>query len=157
MSAVMITWFLTGIVTGLDVTETDKERRLGNFTREEAEHEELAPPDHKDGGLPLISDSVFSLIIMVYVLLAFFFVFFLFCWRRGPELSTHKVKLTSLFVLTHDMVIIFTPGLRISLSAAGRGRPALGSRHPAHTHRGELHHRPLDRAEQNLSSKLKLS
>lgn len=38
---------------------------------------------HVDGGLPLISDSVFSLIIMVYVLLAFFFVFFLFCWRRG--------------------------------------------------------------------------
>ena len=99
MSAVMITWLLTGIVTGLDVTETDKERRLSNFTREE-EQEELAPPDHKDGGLPLISDSVFSLIIMIYVLLAFFFVFFLFCWRRGPEISSHKVLFTSLFVLT---------------------------------------------------------
>ena len=96
MSAVsiLITWLLAGIVTGLDVT--DKERRLANFTREEDEQEEEAPipPDHKDGGLPLISDSVFSLIIMIYVLLAFFFVFFLFCWRRGPErsLSSHKVR-----------------------------------------------------------------
>ena len=113
MSAVMMTWFLTGIVTGLDVTETDKERRLDNFTREEAEHEELAPPDHKDGGLPLISDSVFSLIIMVYVLLAFFFVFFLFCWRRGPELSTHKVKLTSLFVLTCHNIYSRAPDLTV--------------------------------------------
>ena len=43
------------------------------------------PPGHRDGGLPLISDSLFSLIIMLYVLLAFVFVFFLFCWRRGPE------------------------------------------------------------------------
>ena len=94
MSAVsmMISWLLAGIVTGLDVT--DKERKLGNFTREEEGEEAHVPPDHKDGGLPLISDSVFSLIIMIYVLLAFFFVFFLFCWRRGPErsLSTHKVR-----------------------------------------------------------------
>ena len=43
------------------------------------------PPEHQDGGLPLISDSVFSLIIMIYVLLAFFLVFFLFCWKRGPD------------------------------------------------------------------------
>merc|ERR1711990_820482 len=49
-------------------------RENANFT---------APPGHKDGGLPLISDSLFSLIIMLYVLLAFIFVFFLFCWRRG--------------------------------------------------------------------------
>ena len=62
---------------------------------------------HVDGGLPLISDSVFSLIIMVivifavlqlnptkvYVLLAFFFVFFLFCWRRGgAPTNQHEAK-----------------------------------------------------------------
>ena len=47
--------------------------------------------DYKDGGLPLISDSVFSLIIMLYVLFAFLFVFFLFCWRRGPDMSFGKV------------------------------------------------------------------
>ena len=53
------------------------------------------PPDHRDGGLPLISDSLFSLIIMLYVLLAFVFVFFLFCWRRGPDqpLLETKVRL----------------------------------------------------------------
>jgi len=47
---------------------------------------------HVDGGLPLISDSVFSLIIMVYVLLAFFFVFFLFCWRRGAPSNQFQTK-----------------------------------------------------------------
>ena len=53
------------------------------------------PPDHRDGGLPLISDSLFSLIIMLYVLIAFVFVFFLFCWRRGPDqpLLETKVRL----------------------------------------------------------------
>ena len=55
---------------------------------------QAAPPGHKEGGLPLISDSVFSLIIMLYVLFAFLFVFFLFCWRRGPDrlLPSTKVR-----------------------------------------------------------------
>ena len=55
------------------------------------------PPGHRDGGLPLISDSLFSLIIMLYVLLAFIFVFFLFCWRRGaPDrpLLDNKVNIS---------------------------------------------------------------
>ena len=55
------------------------------------------PPDYKDGGLPLISDSLFSLIIMLYVLLAFFFVFFLFCWRRGPDRSLPNNKVTRMW------------------------------------------------------------
>ena len=50
------------------------------------------PPDHRDGGLPLISDSLFSLIIMLYVLIAFVFVFFLFCWRRGPDQPLLETK-----------------------------------------------------------------
>ena len=53
------------------------------------------PPGHRDGGLPLISDSLFSLIIMLYVLLAFVFVFFLFCWRRGPDRPLLDNKVTS--------------------------------------------------------------
>ena len=41
------------------------------------------PPNYVEGGLPILSDAVFSLIIMIYVAGAFFFVFFLFCWQRG--------------------------------------------------------------------------
>ena len=55
---------------------------INNFTLariEKANSNYTVPPDHRDGGLPLISDSLFSLIIMLYVLLAFVFVFFLFC------------------------------------------------------------------------------
>lgn len=61
------------------------------------------PTDHRDGGLPLISDSVFSLIIMIYVLLAFFFVFFLFCWKRGPDRPFTNTKGTSHCLLQGDM------------------------------------------------------
>ena len=35
------------------------------------------------GGLPMMSDSVFSLIILVYVSVAFCIVFFLFCWKAS--------------------------------------------------------------------------
>jgi len=41
------------------------------------------PDNYVEGGLPILSDAVFSLIIMIYVSGAFFFVFFLFCWKRG--------------------------------------------------------------------------
>ena len=94
----LIAWQLAGIVTslgsdlGLDFNDSNRVIVHGVVNDLEVEDVNV-PPDHKDGGLPLISDSVFSFIIMVYVLLAFFFVFFLFCWKRGPErsLSTHKV------------------------------------------------------------------
>ena len=69
---------------------------INNFTLARLEKANYTvPPDHRDGGLPLISDSLFSLIIMLYVLLAFVFVFFLFCWRRGPDqpLLETKVRL----------------------------------------------------------------
>ncbi len=36
---------------------------------------------HVSGGLPMISDSMFSLVILVYVSVAFCFVFFMFCWK----------------------------------------------------------------------------
>ena len=42
---------------------------------------ELTPPSwHRDGPMPTISDSLFSLIILVYVSVIFIFMFFAF-WR----------------------------------------------------------------------------
>ena len=61
---------------------------------------QAAPPGHKEGGLPLISDSVFSLIIMLYVLFAFLFVFFLFCWRRGPDRALPGTKVSCMSHVT---------------------------------------------------------
>lgn len=46
---------------------------------------ELTPPSwHRDGPMPTISDSLFSLIILVYVSVIFIFMFFAFCWKE-PE------------------------------------------------------------------------
>ena len=38
--------------------------------------------NHVSGGLPMISDSMFSLVILIYVSGAFCFVFFMFCWNN---------------------------------------------------------------------------
>ena len=38
---------------------------------------------HRPGGLPMISDSAFSLTILIYVSVAFLLVFFLFCWKTN--------------------------------------------------------------------------
>jgi len=38
---------------------------------------------HVPGGLPMISDSAFSLTILIYVSVAFLLVFFLFCWKTN--------------------------------------------------------------------------
>ncbi len=38
---------------------------------------------HVPGGLPMMSDSAFSLIILIYVSVAFLVVFFLFCWKSS--------------------------------------------------------------------------
>ena len=38
---------------------------------------------YKKGGMPLMSDSLFSLVILIYVSVAFLFVFFMFCWKNG--------------------------------------------------------------------------
>ena len=44
-----------------------------------------APPWHEEGPMPTISDSLFSLIILIYVGVIFVFMFFSFCWKE-PEL-----------------------------------------------------------------------
>jgi hypothetical protein len=42
------------------------------------------------GGLPIMSDTVFSLIILVYVSVAFCIVFFLFCWKASHGRPTQN-------------------------------------------------------------------
>lgn len=44
----------------------------------------VPPLDFKDGPMPTISDSLFSLIILIYVGVIFVFMFFAFCWKE-PE------------------------------------------------------------------------
>ena len=52
------------------------------------------PPDgHLSGGLPMISDSAFSLVILVYVSVAFCFVFFMFCWKTAVTDDNGKKQL----------------------------------------------------------------
>lgn len=51
---------------------------------DEQEHDPFKPKDgHTPGGLPMISDSAFSLTILIYVSVAFLLVFFLFCWKTN--------------------------------------------------------------------------
>lgn len=60
---------------------------------EEEEPKMRAPPWHKDGPMPTISDSVFSLIILIYVSVIFVFMFFSFCWKEPdppPPDPAHK-------------------------------------------------------------------
>lgn len=42
------------------------------------------PTDYMDGPMPTISDSLFSLIILIYVSVIFVVMFFAFCWKE-PE------------------------------------------------------------------------
>ncbi len=44
----------------------------------------VPPKDFRDGPMPTISDSLFSLIILIYVGVIFVFMFFAFCWKE-PE------------------------------------------------------------------------
>ena len=54
----------------------------------------IRPPEgHTDGPMPTISDSVFSLIILIYVSVIFIFMFFSFCWKQPtppPPDPAHK-------------------------------------------------------------------
>ena len=54
----------------------------------------VTPPDtgHQPGGLPMISDSAFSLVTLIYVSIAFVFVFFMFCWRTTTTTNNGPTK-----------------------------------------------------------------
>ena len=53
---------------------------------EESEGKTNTPPPwyDREGPMPTISDSLFSLIILIYVSVIFVFMFFSFCWKE-PE------------------------------------------------------------------------
>jgi hypothetical protein len=63
------------------VTIDDHVNRTGHFDH-----------GHKSGGLPMISDEAFSLIILIYVSVTFCFVFFMFCWKTSTDSNTKRVK-----------------------------------------------------------------
>lgn len=53
----------------------------------------VPPITYKDGPMPTISDSLFSLIILIYVGVIFVFMFFAFCWKEPdppPPDPAHK-------------------------------------------------------------------
>ena len=56
---------------------------LNNIPNEEATDDigSSLIKNHVSGGLPMISDSMFSLVILIYVSVAFCLVFFMFCWK----------------------------------------------------------------------------
>ena len=47
-------------------------------------------PPFNPGGLPMISDGAFSLVTMIYVSIAFLFVFFAFCWKNNYPKDSPK-------------------------------------------------------------------
>jgi hypothetical protein len=93
---------LVGAVAGLPDPGSSDYGDTGNRLAEEkdelmsgsGEGELRAPSWHKDGPLPTISDSLFSLIILIYVSVIFIFMFFSFCWKEPepPPPDPHAVK-----------------------------------------------------------------
>jgi len=88
---VALTWTLTAAAAAED-QNSSLERNLDSITKEATIHNgettienPLLPPPppegHVTGGLPIISDAAFSLVILIYVSIAFCFVFFMFCWK----------------------------------------------------------------------------
>ena len=57
-----------------------------DFSQVEPENKALdgptPPPNYSSGPLPIISDSLFSLIILIYVSVIFIFMFFSSCWKE---------------------------------------------------------------------------
>ena len=72
-------------------------------------HDETTPSDESDenghlpGGLPMISDSAFSLLILIYVSIAFCFVFFMFCWKTDAAIDTKKGLQRQCVLMTNNL------------------------------------------------------
>jgi len=65
-------------------TSSDVIKFQENQNNEDDLNDPFKPKDpHVPGGLPMISDSAFSLTILIYVSVAFLLVFFLFCWKTN--------------------------------------------------------------------------
>ncbi len=68
-------------------------RYPGSHEDEDGQHPAAPPQDYVEGPLPQISDSFFSLIILIYVSVIFILMFFSFCWkepRPPPPDPAHK-------------------------------------------------------------------
>jgi len=57
-----------------------------------AGQQENVDESHVSGGLPTISDALFSLVVLIYVSIAFLFVFFMFCWKSEADLKGKNGK-----------------------------------------------------------------
>ncbi|CAB4063718.1 unnamed protein product [Lepeophtheirus salmonis] len=96
LSGHLFSTVLSSTIKSIDPNFDDRNR----FAQKESNESSLAPSTssatnnnhssstsikwQEDGPLPLISDSVFSLIILIYVGVIFVFMFFSFCWKE-PE------------------------------------------------------------------------
>lgn len=76
--------------------KSEKEEHDLKSTLEDLRHPEKG---HRPGGLPMISDSAFSLVILLYVSIAFVFVFFMFCWKNESRNARNGKKVERQCVL----------------------------------------------------------
>uniref|UniRef100_A0A0K2T713 Uncharacterized protein n=1 Tax=Lepeophtheirus salmonis TaxID=72036 RepID=A0A0K2T713_LEPSM len=60
------------------------------------------PNWHRSGGLPMISDSAFSLIILIYVSIPFLCMFFLFCWKTAETEDENKLGQSNCPLMTNQ-------------------------------------------------------
>ena len=111
----------TNVVRHKMFSEDDKEQRLDMVDHDSGgyynnnndnvvpmEKQTIVPPvpdptkdtGHHPGGLPMISDSAFSLVTLLYVSIAFLFVFFMFCWRSSSQDETGEAGNKPVCLLT---------------------------------------------------------
>lgn len=79
--------------SGLPVPEGGQTDWQDPFTFHNDSAKREPPTYYKEGPLPTISDSLFSLIILLYVGVIFIFMFFAFCWKEPhppPPDPAHK-------------------------------------------------------------------
>jgi hypothetical protein len=72
-------------------------------SKETANNDPFKPKTgHVPGGLPMISDSAFSLTILIYVSVAFLLVFFLFCWKSNGSGSAEDLTKQCPLMTNHN-------------------------------------------------------
>ena len=68
--------------------------------------------------MPTITDSLFSLIIFIYVMITFLYLFYGFCWREPPKLTEEQKK--ELAKQVNDMIL---PNTSMQVSNGNRLNP----------------------------------
>jgi len=59
---------------------------VGSSLNSTSLHNAVELPGYSEGPHPIVSDSLFSLIIFIYVSITFSYMFYAFCWR-SPEVK----------------------------------------------------------------------